>query len=220
MPGLIEQSAFDEYVGRYEAWYDSPKGRALFATEVACLRPMLARFLRPYLEIGVGSGRFAGALGIGYGVDPSHASLTLARRRGVQVVVGTGEALPFRDGQFGAVLIAFTLCFMNDPAQAISESRRLLTRRGGLVLGLLLRGTPWADYYAARGAEGHPIYRHAVFHSKAEVEAMLTRAGFRRMAYRSTLFQRPGLEAYVQEEEPADGYSSDAGFVCLTAVED
>src|SRR3972149_5335474 len=50
---------FDEYAERYDAWYDSPKGRALLGTEVACLRPLLSQFPQPYLEVGVGTGRFA-----------------------------------------------------------------------------------------------------------------------------------------------------------------
>jgi len=117
--GTVSRATFDEYVEQYEAWYNSPKGKALLATEVACLRPMLARFPRPYLEIGVGSGRFAQALGIEYGLDRSGGSLAITRGRGVQVAAGTGEALPFRDARFGGVLITFTLCFIHDPLQVV-----------------------------------------------------------------------------------------------------
>ena len=47
--------------------------------EVDCLKPLFHEHKRPYLEIGVGSGRFAQALGIEYGVDTSPALLEIAR---------------------------------------------------------------------------------------------------------------------------------------------
>jgi hypothetical protein len=45
---------------------------------------------RPSLEIGVGTGRFAEALGIEYGVDISGRALKFAKRR-ITVVKGSGE---------------------------------------------------------------------------------------------------------------------------------
>ncbi|MBM3945205.1 MAG: class I SAM-dependent methyltransferase [SAR202 cluster bacterium] len=214
MPG--RERAFDEYVERYEAWYDSARGAALLATEVACLRPLLARYPKPWLEVGIGSGRFGQALGIQHGVDLSLPSLKLAWTRGVRVARGTGEALPYRDGAFGCVLMAFTLCFVSRPEAALREARRVLGDGGGLVLGLLLRGSPWADDYARRGREGHPVYRDAVFHSREEVEALTAEAGFRLEGYRSTLFQSPGLERYAVEEA-VEGFAAGAGFACLAA---
>ena len=208
---------FDDYAERYDAWYDSPKGRALLATEVACLRPLMERFLRPYLEVGVGTGRFADTLGVECGVDPSPRALARARQRGVNAVLGVGEELPFKEAQFGGVLVAFTLCFVRNPYQVVREIRRVLIPGGGLVLGLLLRGTPWADFYARRGAEGDPLYKAAHFYSKEEVEVLLEQAGFRIAEYRTTLFQEPGLEVY-EEERPVEGYVPGGGFVGIMAV--
>jgi SAM-dependent methyltransferase len=212
-----EKQALDDYADRYDAWYNSPKGRALLATEVACLRPLVELFPRPYLEVGVGTGRLAEALGIEWGIDPSTRALEKARRRGVNAVLGTGEHLPLEDARFGGVLVAFTLCFVRNPYKVMAEVRRVLVPNGGLVLGLLLKGTPWADFYARRGAEGHPLYSTAHFYSRERVETLLKQNGFRTTAYRSTLFQEPGLEVY-EEEQPVDGYVPGAGFVGITAV--
>jgi ubiquinone/menaquinone biosynthesis C-methylase UbiE len=209
--------ASDDYAAQYDAWYDSPKGRALLTTEVACLRPLLEQFPRPHLEIGVGTGRFAEALGIECGLDPSPQALEKAQRRGAKVVLGNGEALPFADTRFGGVLMAFTLCFVREPYKVLGEIWRVLVPGGGLVLGLLLKGTPWADFYAKRGAEGHPLYRTAHFYSREEVEALIKQVGFRITAYRSTLFQKPGLALY-EEEQPIDACVSGAGFVAIAAV--
>lgn len=208
---------FDDYTERYDAWYDDPRGITLLTIEAQCIRLMLECFPKPYLEVGVGTGRFAHALGIPYGLDPSPKALARARLKGVQTVAGVGEVLPFRDGSFGGVLAAFTLCFVRDPLQVLSEARRVLVPGGGLVLGLLLKGTPWADLYARQRAEGHPLYSTAHFFTRNEVEALLAQTGFRVQAYRSALFQKPGLETY-REEAPVDGYISGAGFVGIAAV--
>lgn len=214
---LEDNKGFDAYADRYDAWYDSQTGKILFTTELACLRPLLELFPRPYLEVGVGTGRFAEALGIEYGLDPSSRALEKARRRGVKVTLGSGETLPFPDTHFGGVLLAFTLCFVSQPVKVIQEIWRVLLPGGGLVLGLLLKETPWADFYARRGAEGHPLYSLAHFYSEEEIEALLQQSGFHIVAYRSTLFQSPGLEVY-EEEQPVDSYVPGAGFVGIAAV--
>lgn len=212
-----DTAPFEEYAAQYDAWYDSPKGRVLMATEVACLRPLLEAFSRPYLEIGVGTGRFAQSLGIEYGIDPSPPALDLARARGIDVRQAAGERIPFDDASFGGVLMAFTLCFVRDATAVMREVRRVLTPGGGLVLGLLLGGTPWAESYVRRGREGHPIYQDAHFHSRYEVEDLLEQSRFQVVRYRSTLLQPPGLEAY-NVEEALEGYTEDAGFAGLAAM--
>ncbi|MEX2556107.1 MAG: methyltransferase domain-containing protein [Actinomycetota bacterium] len=208
----------DEHsVQDYDAWYDSPKGRTLFHVELACLEPMFEGLRRPRLEIGVGTGRFAEALGIEFGIDPSHDALLLARGRGVNVVEATGETLPFADATFGAVLIAFTLCFVRDPERVFAEAHRVLVASGGLVLGELPREGPWARWYARRGAEGDPSFRDAHFLAQEEIQSMLARAGFRLVSIRSSLYQPPGPAAY-EAEAPRAGYDPAAGFVAALAV--
>lgn len=68
---------FDRLAARYDAWYDKPAGAAVFAAELACLQPLLAGLPRPWAEVGVGSGRFAAALGAEVGVDPAAGPLAL-----------------------------------------------------------------------------------------------------------------------------------------------
>lgn len=85
----------------------------------------------PFLEVGVGSGRFAEATGIEDGVDPSPALLEKARGRGVKVKLGRGEDLPYEANSFGGVFILFTLCFLDDPEKALCEAKRVLKSGGG-----------------------------------------------------------------------------------------
>ena len=212
----MADSRFYAYAGRYDAWYNSDVGRPIIATEVACLRPFLHRHPGPGLEIGVGSARFAQALAVEHGIDPAPALLRLAKARGIRAVLAGGESLPFPNGVFGEVLMALTLCFVKKPAQVLEDSRRVLRPGGGLVLGLILKESPWAEFYARKGKEGHPIYSQALFFGREEVEALLHLSGFEALEYRSCLFQPPGLSRYLVEE-PAAGYHPRAGFVALSA---
>ena len=58
------RNPFDDAVTRYDGWFDSPKGRVLFENELAAIRLLWRSDLRPALEVGVGTGRFAEALGV------------------------------------------------------------------------------------------------------------------------------------------------------------
>jgi len=205
---------FDRHASEYDAWYDTEAGKAIFAMEVDCLKPLLRRYSRPYLEVGVGSGRFAQALGIEYGVDPAPAMVHMAKARGIKVSEAPGEELPFPDRMFGAVLMAFTLCFLDNQQKVFEEARRVLQPEGGLVLGLMLRDSPWAEFYASKGRKGHPIYSKARFFSKDEVESLLRMCGFKVLDYRSVLFQLPG-RTYYRRERPITGYQESAGFVAI-----
>lgn len=107
---------FERLSDRYDSWYDSAAGRAVFPAEVECLEPLLWPFGWPRLEVGIGIGRVAAALNIDLGVDPATAPLTRARSRGIRVVRALGEHLPFRSESFAVVLLVVTLCFTGGPA--------------------------------------------------------------------------------------------------------
>jgi ubiquinone/menaquinone biosynthesis C-methylase UbiE len=205
---------FDGYAIEYDTWYDTEAGKAIFAMEVDCLKPLLHKYDRPYVEVGAGSGRFARALGIEYGVEPALSLANIARNRDIKISAAVAEKLPFPDSMFGGVLIAFALCFLDNPQKALQESWRVLRPEGGLVLGLILRDSPWAEYYTKKGKEGHPIYSKARFFSKDEVEDLLKHSGFKVLEYSSTLYQPPGQRSY-QYETPFPGYNQSAGFVAV-----
>ncbi len=205
---------FDAYADRYDAWYDTEAGKVIFEMEVDCIKPFLLGYGSPYLEIGIGSGRFAQALGIEYGVEPAPVLAQMAKARGVKVTEAAGEELPFLDEMFGGILVAFTLCFLDDPKKALEEAWRVLQPDGGLVLGLIIRDSPWGKLYTRKGREGHPIYSKARFFSKDEVESLLQMCKFRVCDYHSTLFQAPGRRLY-QHESSISGYFQSAGFIAI-----
>ena len=207
---------FERLANRYDAWYEGAAGSVLFPLEVDCLAPLLVGASLPSLEVGVGSGRFAEALAVDVGLDPARSPLLLAQERGIRVVQGVGERLPFPDACFGAVLMVVTLCFADDPEALLVEARRVLYPDGTLVLGMVFADTPWGQWYAGKGQAGHPIYSVARFLTRDEVKAMLKRAGLTVVAARSTLLQAPSDAP--RAETARDGDQPEAGFAGWKAV--
>jgi SAM-dependent methyltransferase len=204
------ETIFDRYAAHYDAWYVGRLGRVAFPQEVDALRPLLAGLPKPWLEVGVGTGRFAQALGMRYGVDPSMSALVYARERGLLVAAGQGEALPFGEGAFGAVVLVVTLCFVNDPLATVREARRVLRSDGGVILGLVLAESPWGHHYQQLAARGHPYYRLARFFTHVQITTLLAHAGLEVVRERSALFQSPTDPLLV---EPArDEADPNAGF--------
>ena len=183
---------FDGIADSYDRWYDTADGQAIFEAELECLRRLCPECRGRWLEIGVGTGRFASALGIAEGLDPSPKMLHLAARRGIMAYLATAEHLPFPDASFGGCLLALTLCFVDDPAQALTECRRVLRGEGSLLLGIIPADSPWGIAYERKKAEGHPVYAHARFLTSSKVVALAQEAGLVLNSAASTLFWGPG----------------------------
>jgi SAM-dependent methyltransferase len=207
-------SPFDELAPEYDAWFDG-EGSQIFFNEVQAFRTVLPSLPKPWLEIGVGSGRFARALGIGTGIDPSIELIKMAKCRGINTFLGQGEQTLFDGESFGTLFLIVTLCFLDFPLEVLKEASRLLVPGGRLVLGLVLRESPWGQFYQAKKAQGHRFYKFATFYSFDEVVGLIARAGFATEKVISTLFQRPGKVS--RTEDPREGYFPDAGFTILVA---
>jgi ubiquinone/menaquinone biosynthesis C-methylase UbiE len=138
---LNAEYVFDNFAERYDAWYDRFFGKSAFRLEKSCIVSLCANLWRPFLEIGVGTGRFAEVLRIEHGVDTSVGMLRFAKKRGIITVKGACEKLPFSDKFFGAVFIIVTLCFVDDPSKVLVEASRVLKDEGSIVLGLILKGS-------------------------------------------------------------------------------
>jgi SAM-dependent methyltransferase len=206
--------AFDSLAWAYDAWFEK-EGRLILASEVEALRQALPLLPKSWIEVGVGSGRFAQALGIDIGLDPSGELLKLARNRGVSVLLGRGEEAPFKDGSFGAIFFIVTLCFVDSPERILSEAARLLKTGGKVVLGMVLRENPWGQLYQREKETSHRFYRYATFYTYAEVDMLLKQTGFSIEKVVSTLFQNPGEVNHI--ELPRQGFSADAGFAVILA---
>jgi SAM-dependent methyltransferase len=211
---MDQESPFDSLAEAYDSWYDG-KGRIAFETELAALRPLLPGLPRPWLEVGVGTGRFAQALGIPLGVDPSAALLAKARMRGIEVLYGEGEELVFRAGSLGTVFLLTTWEFLADPLKVLGECRRVLRPDGRLVNAYLDRDGKWGASYAERGRQGDVLFSRAHFDTYEDVRRLTEQAGFEVIGTTSALFQGPGETSLV--EEPRPGFVRGASFVVVVA---
>ena len=194
---------------RYNKWFEEHVN--LYLTELRVLKSMNPQ--KPALEVGVGTGRFASLLGVEFGVDPSLSMLQEAKRRGVMVVRGVGESLPFRDGAFREVLLVVTICFLERPKRVYEEVRRVLVEDGFVTTCFIPKSSPWGIYYQRLAMKGHPIYREARFYDVHEVKELLAKAGFEVVEAKGAITHKPPLEVL---EEPSP-HVEDKSFVCLKA---
>jgi SAM-dependent methyltransferase len=201
---------FDAHSERYDQWFEVH--RAAYISELLALRTLV-----PWdgygLEIGVGTGRFAGQLGVAVGLDPSDAMLTRAAVRGVETAKGVAEALPFPDGSFDYALVVTTICFVDSPDKMLAEAHRVLRPDGKLVIGFIDRQSGIGRTYLEHQSES-VFYCEAVFYSSAEVGELLRARGFIARAWEQTLF-RPLAE--ITEIEPVRPGTGDGAFVVVTA---
>lgn len=183
---------FDSIAEAYDRWYDTPEGAAVFRAECDCLLSVYNGPFDAWLEVGVGTGRFARALGISTGLDPSTPMLAIAARRGVETCGGTAERLPFRAGSFAGALMALTLCFVADVPQVLKECSRVLQPGGHLLLGVVPADSAWGSAYIAKAGAGHAVYKHAQFRTAKEIAGLAECAGFALCSTAGTLFWKPG----------------------------
>jgi ubiquinone/menaquinone biosynthesis C-methylase UbiE len=214
MMDYLAASIFDPIADAYDGWYDTPEGHSIFKEEVRCLRQLGDDYSGRWLEVGVGTGRFATALGITHGVDLSPQMAVIAKRRGVAVQLGRVEQLPFPDRVFDGVLMALTLCFVENPELAFCECARILRDKGRLVIGTIPADSPWGRFYIKKKAAGHPIYSHARFRTVAENIHFAEKEYFKLRTSCSALFGEP--DRYQSEPSRIEsGIIAGAGFVGL-----
>lgn len=201
---------YEQHVGEYDEWFS--RNRFAYESELEAVQMQLPREGRG-VEIGVGTGRFAGELGITLGVEPSPSMGNIARKRGVSVICGIAEALPFRDGRFDFVLMVTVLCFFDDAESALREARRVLAPTGSLVVAFINRGSPVGRTYEL-GKSDSLFYRNATFYSASEVATLLRNTGFGAPAFRQTIFQAPGR---MEKTDPVREGHGEGCFVVVRA---
>jgi len=203
---------FDERAAEYNKWFE---GSLVYEIELAALLDLHAVTAGRKLEIGVGPGRFAEALGIPLGLDPAWSPLLLAAQRGIIPCQAIGESLPVLDNSLGAIYLLFTLCFTSNPQQVLAECYRALSGDGHLVLGMVPLSGKWGQELSSKKKAGHAFYKHARFYTIATVMDWFRQIGFQVVEARSTLYQPPG--SVKNSEQPRHILDEQAGFVVLAA---
>jgi SAM-dependent methyltransferase len=137
-----------------------------------------------------------------------------ARKKGIEVVTGVAEHLPFGDRSFDFALMVTTVCFLDDRDRAFSEARRVLKAGGAFVIGFVDRNSRLGKEYLSRKDES-VFYKDATFYSVDEITAALSKAGFGEFVFRQTLF-RPLAE--LQDAEPVKEGHGEGSFIVVRGV--
>lgn len=176
---------FEKYVAKYEKWFT----RYCFAYESEI---QAINFLMPEhatgVEIGVGTGRFASALGIDIGIEPSRAMSKIAQKRGINIIGGVAEALPIKSSQFDFALMVTTICFLDNIEDSFIEAYRVIKSDGFIIIGFVDRDSRLGNDYQ-KYKTNNVFYKLATFYSVEEVVLLLEKAGFNNFSFAQTIFE-------------------------------
>lgn len=207
---MAKTKPFDMNAEQYEAWFD--KNRYAYESELLAVKKALP-VNGSGVEIGVGSGRFASPLNIVFGVEPSKKMRRLAIERGINVVDGTAEAIPFTDNSFDFCLLVTTICFLDDPEKAFKEVYRIIKQEGSVIIGFVDKDSPIGRSYQQYKSSS-VFYREAVFYTTDDVVLYLKQAGFTGFCFYQTIF-KPLYE--IKQVEPVlPGYGR-GSFIVIKA---
>jgi SAM-dependent methyltransferase len=203
----LQDNPFEKNAEEYDRWYN--KNAEVLEIELSAVKFLLDKAKNESqvrsgkrelhgLEVGVGSGRFSAALGIGNGIDPAPAMLALAAKRGIRVFCGTAENLPFSDSQFDYTAFFTSICFLEDPLQSFIEANRVTKADGFLICSFLNRESPMGKQLDEHKMEDK-YYSGARFFSGSEVMDLLEKTGYRPCCTREAVFS--GAEENMQHKE-------------------
>ena len=201
------KSVFDNLATKYDEWFD--KNEFIYLTELEALRKLVPANGKG-LEVGVGTGRFAVPLNISVGIDPSFEMLKIAEERGVDIVSGEGENLPFKDNEFDYVLLMVTLCFVKNPQKVIRESKRVTKNGGKIVVGIIDKESDLGKFYQKKDTL---FYTVAKFYTVKECIKLLKKNRFKNIVSYQTIFKLPGEINEIEQIKVGYG---EGGFVVIS----
>lgn len=201
---------FEDHLQEYEQWFET--NRWAYFSELEAVKSLMpAKGIG--VEIGVGSGLFAKPLGIKIGLEPSPKMAEMARKRGIEVVEGIAEEMPFDDKSFDFALLVTTICFLDNVEKALQETNRILKRDGQILIGFVDRQSPIGQQYE-KNKDKNVFYRLATFYSVPDVIEFLQKARFTDFTFRQTIFKP--LDAIHGLEPVEEGYGK-GSFVVIRA---
>lgn len=170
---MTKALGYETHVDQYDEWFD--KNPETYQAEIDAIKQLLPA--GKGLEIGAGSGRFTGPLKIDTGLEPAKAMRDAALERGIKMVEGVGEALPFEDGSYDFTAFITSTCFLESPLKAYKEAARVTKQNGAIIIAFLEKDSELGKRYEAHKQES-PFYCNATFYSYSEITEFLTEAGF------------------------------------------
>jgi ubiquinone/menaquinone biosynthesis C-methylase UbiE len=210
---MKNQFTFENHVAEYEGWYE--RYPWVFKSEVEALREMLPVGDKLNgIEVGAGTGRFAEALGIKEGVEPSQTMRAHAIKRGVEMMDAVAERLPYGDHRFDFVLMNFCISYFKDLHLAFKEAHRVLKSDGSLIVGFIDKESTIGRYYEEHKPKS-TFYKNANFYSVEKILEELSNAKLKHTSTCQTLFK--SLDEIKAFEPCKPGYG-EGSFVVIRAM--
>jgi ubiquinone/menaquinone biosynthesis C-methylase UbiE len=204
----MENNPFDIFTTDYENWFKENKN--IFQSELLALKQVVPTD-KTGLEIGIGSGIFAKKLDIKFGIDPSENMLKLARQRNLNVDYGFAENLPYPDNSFDFAVFITSICFINNPSQALREAYRVIKQNGDLIIAFIDRES-FLGQILIKEKNDSKFYRDANFYSVTEMISLIESNNFKISQIFQTLTDLKNKEV----EKPTVGYGKGC-FVVIKA---
>jgi len=180
---MSKTEVFDKYYKDYDHWFF--KNELAYKAELNLIRKLIPK--GKGLEVGVGTGKFTIPFGIKDGVEPSDKMAEIAEEKGIKVVKGVAENLPYDDNSFDFVLLVTTICFVDDPLKTLEEARRVVKTDGHIIIGFVDRESMIGQEYE-KYKDQSKFYSSAIFYSSKEIEDFLKKSGFIEIESYQTLF--------------------------------
>lgn len=210
---MAQTKIFDQHVEVYDKWYDDYA--EVYQSELSAIREQLTKLPENIrgIEVGLGTGRFALPLGIKEGVEPSSEMAEKAINRGIEVIEGFAEQLPYGDLQFDFVLFV-TICHLDNIKEALKNAHRVLKHKGAIIIGFLDKDQNIAKQYIEKRHRS-TFYAKANFYTIDRIQALLKEAGFKDLEFNQTLFGN--LDEIKKVQIPKIGYG-EGSFVVVKAT--
>lgn len=219
-------ASFDEYATAYDKWFMDNSN--VLASEVSLVAATLKDAPQPVLSVGCGSGLFEDIMRREYGIDvtdgvePSTGMADIARKRGMQVTIATGEEFDYPRGKYGTILFNGSPSYITDLAAIVKKVYEALPEGGRIILIDVPKESTYGIMYnlaKALGTWDHPLLEGvyppnpypiefvnvANWRTTAEKTRLLVDAGFKNISFMQTLTAHP-LYSDLKAELPVEGY--------------
>lgn len=226
---------FDRYANEYDSWFIENSN--VLETEVRLVASCLKN-AGNVLSIGCGSGLFEKIMADQYaivvkkGIEPSAAMAEIARKRGMDVIVGTGEETDYGIEEFDTVLFNGCPCYMQDLGLALRKAHAALKKGGKVVVIDVPKESAYGLLYnlaLSVGTWSHPLLegcsplmpypielvKQANWRTTAEKIELVKAAGFENLEFSQTLVAAP-CYSHERVEDPCEGYDR-GSYVAIIA---
>ena len=210
---MTQIGIFEKNVEEYDKWYEDYS--EVYQSELAAIKEQLLKLPENIrgIEVGLGTGRFAQPLGIKEGVEPSEAMAEKAIKRGIEIIDGIAEKLPYGDMQFDFVLFV-TICHLDNMKYALAEAHRVLKPKGSILIGFLDKEQSVAKQYLEKRHRS-TFFANANFYTVDRIKSLLKESRFKDLEFNQTLFGN--LDDIKEIQMPKQGFG-EGSFVVVKAV--